>query len=143
MRKALFLLVVLTAAMLAGCDDDDVGIQCETPVGGAPQGGSETGGFTIEQSLQCRSRLCITDQQSVNPTPRCTQVCESDGDCPSEGPNCAEGFLCRVGTSLNILGLRCCKLCICKDDLSVQEREEDATAQRCEDLNIEASCPEL
>jgi hypothetical protein len=138
------MLALITVASLGACDDDDVGIECEGGGGATTSTGEgDTGGFEITQSLDCESRICITDKQSVNPIARCTRLCSDDGDCPSEGPNCTEGFLCRVGTRVDILGLGCCKLCICKDDLSQAERERDDQAQRCEDQGIEPQCPEL
>lgn len=124
---------------LAGCDDDDVGVLCSGPRGGDDTGSS----FLISQSLECRKRLCVLKEGATNPKSRCTRVCESDGDCPEEGPNCNEGFLCRVATQVNILGLQCCKLCICMDDLSLEERERDVQEQACKEQGIEPKCPKL
>lgn len=133
-------LLTVGTTLLAGCDDDDVGVLCESSETSSEEDSSD---FVITQSLECKQRLCILKEGAADPQARCTRVCESDGDCPGKGPNCDEGFLCRVGTQLNILGLQCCKLCICKGDLSLEERETDLQAQQCEEAGIKPSCPSL
>jgi len=138
-----FVLLVATgfgAMLLSGCEDEDVGIRCDSA---GTQGGAGGAGLIISQALECRSRLCVFKEGVTNAVPRCTKVCEENSDCPDEGPNCTEGFVCRVGSITKLAGTRCCKLCICKDDLSASERQRDTQAETCAAEGIEPLCPNI
>lgn len=125
---------------LSGCNGDDVGVRCSVPDDGTSTSSSA---FTIAQTNECEKRLCVARSGTATAVPRCTKVCSSDGDCPGSGPNCNEGFICRVAAvkAGQLTQLDCCKLCLCKDDLSVEERQTDLNAQTCEQEGIVPNCP--
>ena len=131
--------VLVACATSASCSDEDVGVRCK---GSLASGSTQTGAFVVTQTTECQSRVCIETQGIQNPVPRCTKFCESDGDCTEQGPNCAEGFLCRVG-AVNLTGLGCCKFCICKSDLTQAQRDRDEQAAVCEAQGVVPTCPQL
>ena len=133
---------VVAVAVANGCEDGDVGIRC--PSGEVDPGSSaqaeEQGTFSVSYALECRSRICALRKSAETPVPRCTKLCQGDGDCPSQGPNCRQGFACRVGGVKVYPGLDCCKLCVCKDDLSVEELQSDPQDEICQRTTTERRC---
>lgn len=138
------LVITLAAGSLglAGCDNGDVGVRCSVPDGSIEESSSA---FVISQSYECQDRLCVARSGTSTAIPRCTKTCGGDGDCPGAGPNCKEGFLCRVAAIKAglLTQLDCCKLCLCKDDLSVEERQRDINAETCEQEGTQPHCPSI
>jgi hypothetical protein len=76
--------------------------------------------------------LCNLSPAFIEANARCTQLCETDEDCPAV-PGCATGLRC---TPITLLDSLCCqRVCACKDHLSDPQAD-----------SIEATCagdPEL
>jgi hypothetical protein len=140
---ALALLLFATPLVLAGCEEDDVGIPCgkagEAPAPD-PQGGPAAPQITTN-ALDCRSRLCLSigDKSDALVRPLCTALCEEDSDCPDSAEACpkGEGFRCTV--TVQTTALACCKRCVCKYFLA--GKDPGATATACS--KITANCPKL
>ncbi len=97
---------------LDACSEEDIGVPCEIP---ETEGIEEPGVLFNFQALECRSRICMKGA-GVSAHHRCTRVCESDDDCPSDGiGTCGSAFKCRYGKIVGRIG--CCKVCICGDDV--------------------------
>lgn len=132
----------------SGCSEEDVGVPCclkgRDPAGACipPE---KTATVTINaQALDCRSRLCIRygAHEKENAKSLCTSPCESADDCPESGPTCSEGFACVYGQTVEG-GLQCCKLCVCKSDVLIDENGQviDSQAKTC--ANKTSMCPNI
>ena len=132
--------LTLTATLLlasGGCRPDDVGLPCTIKTASTDASVAST--VIDKQALDCRSRLCVRFGGTPNANkigPLCTEVCESDSDCPDQSVKCKHGFRCVVGSVVG--GLRCCKVCVCKD-LIPANFDEDPAACR----GVEPVCPKL
>lgn len=143
MKKKILLLLFVAVALgsyffgLGACDKQDVGVPCEV------EGTSEAVTFNF-QAHECRSRVCVRVGQGENAIGRCTQTCQSDGDCPgpNEIGNCTKGFKCVVGHALAQPGsYSCCKICICEDQINSDILENEQTC--AQELKYEPVCPSL
>ncbi|MFH1132816.1 MAG: hypothetical protein V1754_15895 [Pseudomonadota bacterium] len=134
-----FCLIPVFAALLlvmGACEEEDVGIECQ-------MAGIGDGKKTLidAQALDCRSRLCLYWGNSQDKEKAfCTQTCKTESDCPDETVGCPEGYgyACRYGMNVGD-ALRCCKVCVCKRDVS---DEEDPYRGVCE-INPNNKCPTL
>ncbi len=113
----------------AACKQTDVGIRCE--IGTEAQG--ESGLVVNLKALDCESRICIFQGTSADtqnpPIPRCSQSCSQDKDCPKDARNCNSGFICRIPKTTG--DAKCCKMCVCADDLPFEQRTADANEGTC------------
>lgn len=120
-------LVLLSSA---SCGKDDIGAPCDVA-------GDTPGTIFNLQALDCRSRVCVRYGTSEQAVPRCTEACKNDDDCPSDPiGSCKTRYVCRIGASIG--GLRCCKVCVCKDDTS---GDTDPQERNCD--GVEPLCPVL
>jgi hypothetical protein len=128
--SVLAVLTVFSTMTLVACEDDDVGVPCAS-------GGSGTQGRTVTtNATDCLSRICI--RWTGNADPQCTKVCESNDDCPSTSDYCSRGFRCIVGRDFG--SLRCCKMCICEDNMTPDEID-GKSSNDCD--NYTPNCPKL
>lgn len=137
-------LFVALALGLFACENSDVGVPCEiagTTTGKTSgSGSSEPAGTQFNlQALDCQSRVCVQYGGGSNSKPRCTVPCKEDGDCPDgKIGSCQGGFVCRVGSVTG--GVKCCKICVCKDDTSGNTDDQEASCRRS---NISPQCPNI
>ncbi|WP_434427804.1 hypothetical protein [Nannocystis pusilla] len=65
--------------------------------------------------------LCNLSPGFVEANARCTQLCETDQDCPAV-PGCATGLRC---TTITLIGPLCCqRVCACEDHLSGPQADD-------------------
>lgn len=139
--------LVLSALVLAGCPQSDVGSPCNHGAAFVPQ--SQTITFPAltcdhllcvyaedteppaepcgsdadcnaagtDASFVCAEGSCELDQRHVMARSMCSQTCEVDADCEGGDPDTT----CSSGFAcarIQALGDHCCeKLCVCRDDL--------------------------
>jgi|GEM_PF-6412184 hypothetical protein len=133
MKKLLIVLPLLVGlvAAVATCGQDDVGIECKMSIDPSDV---TTATFNT-MALDCRSRICMLNIGEAKP--HCTQVCDSDSDCPDSSLSCPQaGYSCAIGSSVG--ELPCCKVCICNDRIS-----GDQTSVQAACAATEAFCPTL
>jgi hypothetical protein len=122
--RALLLCAAVAAVVGLGffaCNPNSIGRPCVNPSGDVVLGTQVS-----SPALECPSRLCLLQKNSVMvdggagniPRATCTAFCDTDDDCVAETKDyCAHGFKCAVATEA---GDFCCrKMCVCQDDLQV------------------------
>jgi len=131
--------LVLVTFTLPACDEE-VGYPCEIPQGSVDTG---AGVQVLSQATDCRSRLCIYVAGGTGNRPQCTEICETDDDCPKYSDDrahlCKDDYVCVVGMTSG--ALKCCKMCVCKKYLPNLTTYNKQMQDTC--AGITSNCPKL
>jgi hypothetical protein len=122
-------LLALAAFGSMACEDNGIGRRCDLQA----DAGQQQAVYN-SQALACPSRICLKPlvpegSPNVDTGPYCSALCSQDSDCAgrtrdqqdTNDKGCVSGYTC--GEAFVVGPLCCEKLCLCKDFLTCNKKE--------------------